>query len=709
MKPRTTETTNTGGAAALRRRTALLFLLAVLSLLPLGATAQIRPASGLPSGRPSIGGSGNMTRSGSNASSSNTSNPNFPQDSTFGQSDSSAITGLQYHTETPDSVLRQRVFLFFYHPTEVKLYDVWNPTLDPTGVQFSDPLDALNGDYYLGKGMLGHPHVSLFPTPADGLDIQLQPDPNRGYAKRPTNIRFYQTMTPYTVLSYNSSLNKDYLVRVSHTQNIMPGWNASFDYRLIRPEGIYTSTSAKNHYLDATTNYFSRDSRLQALAGIIWQGFNIDENGGISDDSYFIEHTLNNRSGVPVNLYNMGTVHRELNVFGHATYNLVRQFETVRQRDSLVFRIENDTLTTIDTVDAYDTIRLNAPTPFNAGIIGLEANYDRRKRVFTDSTWWRETSATLFWTNDAYVDHRWQNPLKLTVGASIRQVSSAIEGDSLLMLSTFDPYARAVFSLGRATLSGEADLRSSFDADGQPDSRYSALISFNFDSARSTHAELMATIQRKSPDVRMIHDALIHQGVNLKKIVSNEYRLSFTHADIVDLDLRATNMSHNAWYDSSLYIYEGTDELWLYQARLTTHLNVGWMHLDMQHLLQFSTDSIQMPVPLWAVKGSLYADLKLFRGALRAQIGADVRYHTSFFAPGYDPYTGLFYHQDQVQIGDYIWADIFINLNVKRASFYAKAGHLNALWEQSPSYFILPHYPGQRFGFFWGITWHFFD
>lgn len=656
--------------------------------------------------------SGISRRSSSNTLSNtatNSNNPNFPSDSTLGSTDSAAITGLQYHTETPDSILRQRVFLFFYHPLEVKLYDIWNPTLDPTGVQFSDPLDAINGNYYLGKGMLGHPHVSIFPTPSSGLDIQLQPDPNTGYAKSPSNIRFYQTMTPYTVLSYNSSLNKDYLIRAAHTQNIIPGWNASFDYRLIRPEGIYTSTSAKNHYIDATTNYFSRDSRLQALAGIIWQGFNIDENGGISDDSYFINHAISNRSGVPVNLYNMGTVHRELKAFGHATYNLVRQFEDVRRRDSLVVRTVNDSLTVIDTLDAFDTLRVRTPSSFNAGIIGLEANYDRRKRVFTDSTWWREASATLFWTNDAYADHRWQNPFKITVGASVRHVSTAIESDTLLLFSTFDPYARAVLHLGRATLTGNADLRGSFDADGRPDSRYSARLTFHFDSSRHTLAEVSATAQRKTPDVRMVHDALIHQGMRLKQLASNEYRFTFKHAEIVDLDLRATYMSHNTWYDSSLYLYEGTKELWLYQARLTTHLHAGWLHLDMQHMLQFSTDSVQMPVPLWAVKGSLYADMKLFRGALRAQIGADVRYHTSFYAPGYDPYTGLFYHQDQVQVGDYIWADIFINLNVKRASFYAKAGHLNALWEQTPEYFILPHYPGQRFGFFWGITWHFFD
>ena len=66
-------------------------------------------------------------------------------------------------------------------------------------------------------------------------------------------------------------------------------------------------------------------------------------------------------------------------------------------------------------------------------------------------------------------------------------------------------------------------------------------------------------------------------------------------------------------------------------------------------------------------------------------------------------------HQNSTLVGGYLWGDFFLNLQVKRASIYVKAGHLNALWEDKPQDFLLPHYPGQSFGLFWGITWSFFD
>lgn len=635
-------------------------------------------------------------------------NPIFTNDTLRGDT-TEVEKGIMYKKEIPDSVLRKKVFSFLHFHAQPKIMQLWNPTLDPTGIQFTEPLDALNGNYYLGKGIVGQPHVAIYPTLSDGLAMQLQPDPNIGYVKRSNNIRFYQTMTPYTVLSYNSSLNKDYVVRVTHTQNIKPGWNAAFDYRLFSPEGVYTSSGDKNHYLDATMNYFSRDSRLQAHGGVIWQSFNIDENGGISDDSYFTSSIQSNRAGIPVNLYNMGTRHREFTAFADASYSLVRQFERYNYRDSLVARTVNDSTTVMDTIKLVDTIPAANPHTFNLGRFGIEIIYDRRKRVFTDSTLWQESSATLYWTNDIYPDHRWRNPLKLTLGLQPRIVSAIIERDSLAFYSMLDPFARAEVAVGRGTLRGEAEMRGSF-SNTKTDSRFLLAFDYPFDSARNTMASLIVVKQSKCLDLRMVRDAIKYTDDKPRAIGSAFAEARFNHRDIIDISLKANHLDHNAWYEygSRLFLREGESDLWLFQGSLTLRLAIGWFHIDMQQLVQHTTDEVQMPVPLWASKNSLYADFYLFHRTVRAQIGTDLRYHTPFFAPGYDYATGIFYHQDETAVGGYLWADFFINLNVKRASFYVKAGHLNALWDQ-PNYFLLPHYPGQRFGLFWGITWHFFD
>lgn len=619
------------------------------------------------------------------------------------------VRGLEYHKEEPDSVKRGKVYYFFYTPAQTKINVLHHPLLSPTGAQFNDPIDALDGNYYLGMGVIGHPHLALYPTPFAPLSQSLIGEPFPAYAKRLGNVRFFQTRTPYSQLAYHSSLNKDYIVRASHTQNIIPGWNISFDYTLMRPDGVYTSTYAKDHLLDATTNYFSRDARLQAKAAVVWNSMRNDENGGLTDDGYFTGNYSTNYAGMPVNIYNLQSRHNDLALMGGVSYSLVPQFEQYRQRDSIAVSIGPDSTVAYDTIEITDTIPFRKPHTLNAGTFGIEFTYDRRKRVAVDSTMWREYCARLFWTNDVYPDHRWRNPLKITLGIQPRYVFADIVGDTLGYRSWLDPFARVEIALGRGNLTAEGEMRKALVNTNRQDSRLAATFYYPFDSARNTFIEAKAAFASRTPELRLVHMAQRTAGNVLKAVNTATFGAHFRHKDIVDFSVQATHYDHNTWFDTSLLAIEGTEPLWLYQTALTTHLHWGWMHLDMQHLLQHSTDTAQMPVPMFATKNSLYADVTLFHGALRAQFGVDIRYHTMFYSPNYDPYTGLFYHQHTARVGGYLWGDIFLNLQLKRATIYVKAGHLNALWEEERKYFLLPHYPGQGFGLFYGLTWKFFD
>ena len=392
-----------------------------------------------------------------------------------------------------------------------------------------------------------------------------------------------------------------------------------------------------------------------------------------------------------------------------ASYSLERQSIKLRYRDSLVVRQVNDSVSRLDTIVVVDTIPLRRPRMVNRGVVGVEINTEREKRVYSDSTLWGMQEATLYWTNDAYASYRWNNPLRLTFGVQPRRMRAIIGNDTLQCLSLFDPFARVELSIGKMTIGGEAEWRDNYAATNAPDARYAASLTFPFDSAHTTLLSLRFAQQEQLPDVRMVHDASVNQAVDLKQISTQRIDLSLRHQELLDLHLAATHASHAAWYDTALLVHEGTADYWLLQASITARLQWGAAHLDMQQLLQYSTDALQVPVPLWASKNSLYAEFALFRGLLRLQTGIDIRFHTPYFAPYYHPATGLFLQQEEEKVGGYLWGDVFVALQVKRASIYLKAGHVNALWENPATYFSLPHYPGQGFGLQWGVVWCFFD
>ena len=130
-------------------------------------------------------------------------------------------------------------------------------------------------------------------------------------------------------------------------------------------------------------------------------------------------------------------------------------------------------------------------------------------------------------------------------------------------------------------------------------------------------------------------------------------------------------------------------------------------------MLQYSSDNNVIRVPLFASKNSLFADIFLFHRALHMQTGFDIRYHTKYYADGWNPVLGAFYRQDDVEVGNYLVTDFWITLQIKRASIYLKASHFNAPIENltsfTPAYFSLPHYPMEGFGLYWGVTWKFFN
>lgn len=625
--------------------------------------------------------------------------------------DDQQLKGIVFDNEEPDSVLKGKVFQFHLDPLQVKIQHIDHPTLNPAGTQYHDPLETLNGDYYLSRGLVGQSHISIFPKMVKPLRWSYQPDINAGYAKRPDNVVFYQTQTPFTSLSYQSSIKRAYQVNVIHTQNITPRWNIALDYHLINPEGIYSNSDVLSHYLDATTNYYSRDSRYQLYAGVIWQKLKIDENGGILNDELFTQRRQNNFAGIPVRFIQGGSLFNTLDLFTHQTFNFVRQTQTVKERQELI--VSQTDSNKLDTIFHYDTILPQTPHTINPGVVGLNLAMQRNARKFIDSTTTHYYSGEFFWSNDAYVDSRWRNPLKVRGGVKPQLVHVNENNENTFNFFNTSLFADVLLHIGKADISAQAErVNSSNYTNG--DYTLNANLNLQFDSL--TTMDIAATLQGRAPDYFFYHynsNGRTWDCVDLNKISTKQLQLDFNRENFFHFTAAAQQIGNHVWLEgdtSALAPVQGTQSFWLFQGRLNMQLQLwGWLHYDMQQMVQYSTDEQQLRVPLFASKNSLYTNIYLFKRALRAQFGVDIRYHTLFYADSYSPEAGAFYHQDEYKVGNYLWADVFINLQIKHASIYAKAGHLNSIWEPEARYMLFPHNPGINFGVYYGVIWKFFD
>lgn len=703
---------------------------------------------------------GPANRLGNRQGPGNSNMPNGISDTASADTTNNPIKGIEYHEDIPDSILQQSIYIFHRQPMTVKIMDITHPLITPTGAQFHNPLDAFNGQYYLSVTELGHPHYSIFPSFGSTPGLKYKSTLYPGFYKTPQNINFYQVKNPYEVLSYHSSLTKSYQVQLTHTQNINNHWNYSLDYHLYGPKGAFSNSAATDHVLDITTNYYSPDARYQVYAGFIWQKMVIGENQGLSNPSAFINKrttsifgipvvTSTNTSGIPVVSSRGSSQANDLTLFVHQSFNTVRQFEWYRpihqtfvdtnyQSDTIhlpyfdttkLDTLYRDSITVTplislhDSIIDYDTFQPHAPHCYNTGVFSLDLQYDRQRYRYSDSSTFHLLSAELFWTNDAYMDHRWHNPVKLYGG--IRPQYASLQLNEAYYTSA-TVHRAALYPFGRLIISPWPASELTVNAECLPNlSEYNLDANLRFPFRDSLghsrqHISISATTKAYQPELiyfaQTIHSAAT-ASQPLSSIGVQQLKAEYTRPSLFGIMISATRVSHNVWFDYSeaasnqqmLVTVQSPSSFLLLQARANLYLSLAsWLHIDMQQHLQYSSDQAQQPAPLFASKNSLYSDFYLFNRALRTQVGLDLRYHTRFYAPAYDPYLGIFYHQQQEQVGNYLTADFFVNLQIKRASIYFKVGHFNSLIE-STGYCEIPNYPTQQFGIFYGLTWKFFD
>jgi hypothetical protein len=147
--------------------------------------------------------------------------------------------------------------------------------------------------------------------------------------------------------------------------------------------------------------------------------------------------------------------------------------------------------------------------------------------------------------------------------------------------------------------------------------------------------------------------------------------------------------------------------LTLIELKLFKHFTLANLHSKNTILYQISSHQTIVPLPEWSIYSSNYFENKLFK-VLFFQLGFDLRYNSSWYAPAYMPATGQFYVQNQRKVGDYPFVDVFLNMQLKRARIFIKYDHVN-MGTPSNQYFHTVSYPASPRALRFGVSWNFYD
>lgn len=149
----------------------------------------------------------------------------------------------------------------------------------------------------------------------------------------------------------------------------------------------------------------------------------------------------------------------------------------------------------------------------------------------------------------------------------------------------------------------------------------------------------------------------------------------------------------------------------LLTAQLEQNFRLGILNWENQFTYQHSSKESVLPVPAFNAYTNLYIKFKVVK-VLNVDLGADMRYFTSYEAPDYSPYMGQYTVQgngeNNVKIGNYPIVNVYANVHIKHTRFFVMMSHINA-GQDDKNYFFAPHYPMNERVFRIGVSWNFFN
>lgn len=181
---------------------------------------------------------------------------------------------LQRRDKNEDSIT---IYFRMFDSSRVKFLD---SSLNDYTVRFPLPADYL----FLSNTGAAARSVLFSPRHQPGYDPGLHGFDIYQYAV--ANTRFFNTTRPYTELDYLLGAKAEQIIKILHTQNIRPLWNASFEYRLINAPGSFKNLASNHSSMRFSSSFSTKNRRYSGYFIYFSNKSKVNENGGIRSDTF---------------------------------------------------------------------------------------------------------------------------------------------------------------------------------------------------------------------------------------------------------------------------------------------------------------------------------------------------------------------------------------------------------------------------------------
>ena len=644
----------------------------------------------------------------------------------------------------PLDTLSNRIFA--YQVLNSNSYARSQVVIDTTLNRFSINNPVLR-NYHAGA-YLGNTGLSYYPItfgerkrPSDFHFLDHLAD----YLRDPETTIYYQTQMPYWLWDFSSAGSKAFnetIVKIVHTQNVNKDWNVGVNYDSFSSVGQYINQSASTNGVTLFSAY--RGNQYSMYTNFNWNTVRMRENGGLADlDTYEVNEKEAVSNGVRSGLGKAFLLNRSLYVMHSWSFKKL-----------MLRRNEADT-------DSIDISRFTIMQTFK---------YEWNKREFSDTATYafrgrREPNFGSVYTHDSLYFRRLFNHFELMIKEQPQSKFTA--GFSAGILTELDRYNIDIipeftekiiepYLPQNSHWGGELPMISGTEVTfnyretktfvntaitGRFFNHTGRYLNWDFNGRlyftgyKPGDVNINGMVQmhyytEKGRNTLLLGGSIdnAHPGYFLNRFASNWLAWDNNFNASQEIRLRGEFlMPHRKLklgaYVSQLnnYVYIDTDALPAQTANplatATAYIekDIRWRKLGFQFRLygQYSSDEKIIPLPAFAGFQSTYFETWLVKNVLTMQLGWNVNFHTKYYAYAYMPATGMFYLQEERQIGNYPFFDFFLNLQIKRGRFFIRTDGLNTMnfFRNSigKENYMAYRYPTNDLRLKVGFSWAFYD
>ena len=566
-----------------------------------------------------------------------------------------------------------------------------------------DPLEY--GDlYYSTLSNTGMAAKNFVFTPRFTTTYDMESSAFSGYMYYNSDVKYYRQFIPYSDIHYVMGPKKEQNLYVIFSRELYKGFSIGLDFNVFYSPGEYKNSKSNNNRLFITGQYYTPNKRYGIIANYLRDRILVQENGGIQYDSIFEQNIETDRSVIPVNLSN------DENMIIQSGFYVEQYFNLLKPRS------------------VSDTNRRK----IDAGNISYAFLYQRNQKEYTgnplenfykqfappidststfDSLYQLRIRNTVKWSNAGYSNAALSDVFNLSFGVHSDYLEQTLPYDSVKsIMNQVIPFAGISLNLFRSSIltanghivigdynGGDFSLNINLKQYLGTEDRNFGRLNFTLNLISQMPSWFYSEYQ--SNRFRWKND-LNKEGI---MHIKGSYFYKFFEAGI-----NFTTYSNYTYLNDSVYPEQLKTTATIFQVFAHGDIPIKKFGIDTRLVYQIPSQANVLRMPLFVGIANIYFRSPVFKKAATLQTGLEFHYFTEYYADAYMPELRTFYLQNDKKIGNYIYGDVYITLEVKRARLFAKYSHINS-YLGNYSYYLAPHYPARDARFYFGVAWRFHD